>query len=106
MVGTITGWSSWDLDPAAGHYSERVYYAFVGTVLGGELTGAVARGTREGNRIEGVWTLTSEDVMHLDGGGLVKLSGTWEGGAARIILRGTVLDPPGGESRQGPRPRR
>jgi hypothetical protein len=104
MVGTITGWASWDIDPAAGHWFERAYYAFSGWVLD-ELTTGVGRYTGEGNRIEGVWTYTGDHLVHLDGGGLVKLSGTWEAGE-RIILSGTLLDPPGGESRQGPRPRR
>jgi hypothetical protein len=104
MFGTIAAWNSWDFDPAAGHLIQNGYYSFVGTLLG-EPTTAVGRFTGEGDRIEGVWTYTREDVMHLAGGGLVKLSGTWEAGE-RIILSGTLLDPPGGESRQGPRPRR
>jgi hypothetical protein len=57
MVGTITGWASWDIDPAAGHWFERAYYAFSGWVLD-ELTTGVGRYTGEGNRIEGVWTYT------------------------------------------------
>jgi hypothetical protein len=105
MVGTITGWASWDTDPAAGHHFAHGYLAFAGSVLGGELTGAVGRFTVEANRIEGVWTYNQEDVMHLDGGGLVLLSGTWRSGQRRI-LHGIVLDTPGGEKRQGPRPRR
>jgi hypothetical protein len=105
MVGTITGWANWDEDPAAGHHFQHGYYAFTGSILGEPATG-VGRYTHERHRIEGVWISTQEDVMHLDGGGLVILSGTWETGAPRIIFSGTLLDPPGGAKRQGPRPRR
>ena len=101
MVGTITGWRSWDLDPAAGHWFEHGYYAFSGRVLD-ELTTGVGRFTWEGNRIEGVWTYTGDFLMHLDGGGLVKMSATVQQGQ-RIILRGILLDPPGGANLNGPR---
>ena len=105
MVGERIQWHSWDFDRAAGHVFQRGYYSFTGSILGEPATG-VGRFTHERNRIEGVWINTQEDVMHLAGGGLVLLSGTWETGSARRILRGILLDPPGGESRQGPRPRR
>jgi hypothetical protein len=105
MVGTILGLSSWDLDRDRDYYLSRGYYAFTGSVLGGEPTTGVGHYTLEGNRIDGVWHYTSDDLMHLDGGGLVKLSGAWRGGA-RIIYSGVFLDPPGGAKRQGPRPRR
>jgi len=105
MIGTELAWSSWDLDRDTGYYLERGYYAFTGRILGGEMTTGVGHYTLEGNKIDGAWYYTSDDLMHLDGGGLVKLSGTWEGGK-RIIYKGVLLDPPGGESRQGPRPRR
>jgi hypothetical protein len=102
MVGRDIGWASWDTDGAANHYSERGYYAFTGWVLGGGLTTGVGRYTVEGERINGVWNYTSEDVMHLDGGGLVKLSGAWKAGD-RVIYRGTFLETPGGAKRHGPR---
>jgi hypothetical protein len=101
MVGVLIAWASWDHDPAAGHHSEHGYYSFTGSILGEPATG-VGRYTKERNRIEGVWISTQEDVMHLAGGGLVILSGTWESGD-RIIFQGTLLDPPGGEKRKGPR---
>ena len=104
MVGELITWHSWDFDRAAGHVFQRGYYSFTGSILGEPATG-VGRFTKEINRIEDVWIETREDVMHLAGGGLVLLSGTWESGD-RIVFRGTVLDTPGGESRQGPRPRR
>jgi hypothetical protein len=105
MVGEIIGWGNWDEDPAAGYHFQHGYYAFTGSILGEPATG-VGRYTHERHRIEGVWISTQEDVMHLVGGGLVKLSGTWETGARRIIFQGTVLDTPGGERRNGPRTRR
>jgi hypothetical protein len=104
MVGTITGWRSFDLDSAAGHLFERAYAAFSGWVLD-EMTTGVWRATAGGNRSDGVWTYTADHLVHLDGGGLVKMSGTREDWQ-RNIVSGTLLDPPGGESRQGPRPRR
>jgi hypothetical protein len=102
MVGREIGWASWDTDGAANHYSERGYYTFTGTVLGGEPTTGVGRYTVEGERINGVWNYTTEDVMHLDGGGLVKLSGAWKAGD-RLIFSGTLLETPGGAKRNGPR---
>jgi hypothetical protein len=105
VVGREIGWSSADIDPTAGHISEHGYYSFTGKILGGELTSGVGRYTTEGNRIDGVWTYTSEDVMHVDGGGLVKLWGTWKGGEP-MIYTGVLLETPGGTSRHGPRPRR
>jgi hypothetical protein len=104
MVGTITGWNNKDEVPGACDHFQHGYYSFVGTLLGEPAT-AVGRVTHERNMIEGVCTLTQEDVMHLDGGGLVLLSGTWEWGE-RVIFRGVLIDPPGGAKRQGPRPRR
>jgi hypothetical protein len=105
MVGTTLGLSSWDLDPDAGYYLSRGYYAFTGRILGGEMTTGVGRYTLEGNRINGVWYYTSDDIIHLAGGGLVKLSGDWRGGRL-LVVSGVLLDPPGGAKRQGPRPRR
>jgi hypothetical protein len=104
MVGEIIAWANWDHDPAAGHHSEHGYYSFAGSILGEPATG-VGRYTKERNRIEGVWTSTQEDVMHLAGGGLVILSGTWESGDRIIIFWGTLLETPGGAKRNGP-PRR
>ncbi|MBW2541493.1 MAG: hypothetical protein JRF15_05315 [Deltaproteobacteria bacterium] len=101
MVGTIRGWRSWDLDPAAGHWFEHGYYAFTGRILG-ELTTGVGRFTWEGNRIEGVWTYTGDFLMHLDDGGLVEMSATVQQDQP-IILQGILLDPPGGAKRNGPR---
>jgi len=103
MVGRDVGWASGDQDLAGGYTFERGYYAFTGTVLGGELTGGVGRYTEECNKIEGVWNCTSHDVMHLNGGSLVKLSATYDGDDPVLIYSGTLLDPPGGESRNGPR---
>jgi len=60
------------------------------------------RYTIEANRIEGVWHFTSDDIMHLEGGGTVKASGAWKRGDP-IIYKGILLDPPGGENRNGPR---
>jgi hypothetical protein len=105
IVGTILGLSSSDLDRDAGYYLSRGYYGFTGRVLGGEMTTGVGHYTLEGNRINGVWHYTSDDLMHLEGGGLVKTSGAWRGGRP-IIYSGVLLDPPGGAKRQGPRPRR
>jgi hypothetical protein len=103
LVGLEKGWASQDIDPGV-WVSERGYYIFTGRVLGGELTTGVARYTLECNRIEGVMTCIEDHVMHLDGGSLAKFSGTWRPGSARRYT-GTLLDPPGGEKRNGPRSR-
>jgi hypothetical protein len=102
MVGTDTGWVSGDLDGAGGYTAERGYYVFRGTVLGGELTSGVGRYTEECNRTNGVWSCTSSDILHLDGGGMVKFELTWEGNDP-TFWPGVYLDPPGGEKRNGPR---
>jgi hypothetical protein len=105
MTGLEVGFDSWDGDPASDHYFERAYYSWRGRIRGGELTTGVGRYTFECNRIEGVRFCTSEDVMQLEGGGLVKLSGTSEDGPINFYT-GFVLETPGGEKRNGPRPRR
>jgi hypothetical protein len=105
MVGELIAWTSWDFDPAADHLFQHGYYSFTGSILGEPATG-VGRFTKERNCIEGVCINTQGGVMHLAGGGLWIVSGTWESGAPRIIFRGVLLDPPGGAKRQGPRPRR
>ena len=107
MTGVELGFSSWDGDLATDHYFERAYYSFTGRFpkLGGELTTGVGRYTLECNRIEGVRFCTAEDVMQLEGGGLVKLSATSEDGPLNPYT-GFVLETPGGEKRNGPRPRR
>ena len=83
-------------------YFERGYFAYTGKVLGGEPTTGVGHYTIECHMIEGVWSCTAEDLVHLDGGGLVKTSGAWKGGEA-IIYSGFLLDTPGGAKRNGPR---
>jgi hypothetical protein len=102
MRGKDIGWSNSDRDPTAGYYFEHGYYSFTGRVLSGEQTTGVGRYTVEGNRIEGVWNYTSDDVMHLEGGGLVKLSGAWKAGES-VIYSGVLLETPGGAKRNGPR---
>jgi hypothetical protein len=105
MTGLEVGFDSWDGDPASDHYFERGYYSWRGRIRGGELTTGVGRYTFECNRIEGVRFCTAEDVMQLEGGGLVKLSATSEDGPLNPYS-GFVLETPGGEKRNGPRPRR
>jgi hypothetical protein len=102
MTGRDISWSNSDLDPTAGYYSEHGYYSFTGRILNGDPTTGVGRYTVEGNRIEGVWNYTSEDVMHVEGGGLVKLSAAWKAGE-NLIYSGVLLETPGGASRKGPR---
>jgi hypothetical protein len=102
MFGNETGWTNWDQDRATGDYFEHGYFAFTGRVLGGEPTRGAGRYTIECHRIEGVSTCTGDDLVHLDGGGLVKTSAAWEGGEA-VIWSGVFLDPPGGAKRNGPR---
>ena len=102
MVGTDTGWASGDLDGAGGYTFERGYYAFTGSILGGELTSGVGRYTEECNRTDGVWSCTSNDVLHLDGGGMVKFDLAWEGDDPTFFT-GTFLETPGGAKRNGPR---
>jgi hypothetical protein len=106
MTGKITGWLSGEDDVARGYVFERGYYTFTGSILGTPATG-VGRYTDECNRVEaGVWSCVDEEVVHLDGGGLVRMFTSWEGSRRHPLLSGTLLDTPGGESRQGPRPRR
>ncbi len=104
ISGVEIGWYSRDIDLAGGHRFLRAYFSFTGLVLGEPATG-VGRVTEECDMIEDVWNCTSDAVMHLHSGELVKTSATWKGGE-RIIYSGIVLDPPGGAKRQGPRPRR
>ena len=105
ITGEEVGWYSNDRDSTGGHLFTRAYYSFAGTILGEPATG-VGRVTEECNRIEGVWNCTGHDVMHLHGGELVTASATWKGADRVVVWSGTLLDPPGGESRQGPRSRR
>jgi hypothetical protein len=100
LRGFETGWASWERDPGV-WVSERGYYSYTGSVLG-EPAWGVARYTLECSRIEGVMTCIEDHVLHLDGGGLVKFSGTWNPGGDRWYT-GTLLDTPGGEKRNGPR---
>jgi hypothetical protein len=102
MIGFEVGFSSWDGNPATDHYFERGYYSWTGSILGGEQTTGVGRYTWECNRIEGVQFCTTDDVMQVEGGGLVKLSATWEGGPLNRFS-GTFLETPGGAKRNGPR---
>jgi hypothetical protein len=102
MVGTDTGWASGDFDGAGGYTFERGYYSFTGSILGGELTSGVGRYTEECNRTDGVRSCTSNDVLHLDGGGMVKFELTWEGDDP-TFYPGTFLETPGGAKRNGPR---
>lgn len=104
MIGRDIAWNNWDRDRTNGYYFENGYYTFTGRILGGDPTTGYGRYTVEGNRIEGVWHYTSDDVMHLEDGGLVKASGAWQGGEA-IIYSGILLETQGGGSRQGPRRR-
>jgi hypothetical protein len=101
LKGLEKGWASRERDPGV-WVSERGYYTFTGTVLDGDSTTGVARYTLECNRIEGVMTCIEDHVIHLDGGSLAKFSGTWKPGGARRYT-GILLDPPGGEKRNGPR---
>jgi len=87
-----------------GYVEQWGYGIFTGRVLGGEETSGLTRYTLEGNKIDGVWHYTSDEIIHLDGGRLIKMSAEWDGGAF-IIYRGVLLDPPGGESRMGPKRR-
>jgi len=104
MRGVEVGFASWDWDPGVGYF-ERGYFAYTGKVLGGEPTTGVGHYTLECNMIEAVWTCTSDDLVHLDDGRLVKTSAAWVSGGT-IIYSGIVLDPPGGEKRNGPRRRK
>jgi hypothetical protein len=99
--GTEVGWYSADVDLPGDHRFLRAYYSFSGRILG-ESTSGVGRLTEECNRIEGVWNCTGEDVMHLHGGGLVKVTSAWKGGED-TPWTGFLLDPPGGAKRNGPR---
>jgi len=100
MVGTDTGWASGDF--GLGYRFERGYYSFTGSILGGELISGVGRYVEECNQTNGVWSCTSDDVLHLDGGGMVKFDLTWEGDDPPFYS-GVYLDPPGGAKRNGPR---
>jgi hypothetical protein len=100
LRGLEKGWASRERDPGV-WVSERGYYAYTGRVLG-EPNPGVGRYTLECSRIEGVMTCIEDHVLHLDGGDLVKFSGTWNPGGPRRYT-GTLLDPPGGEKRHGPR---
>jgi len=106
MNGVEFGFASWDGDLATDHYFERGYYSFTGRILGlGGVTSGVGRYTLECNRIEGVQFCTAEDVMQLEGGGLVKLSTTSEDGPLNPWT-GFLLETPGGEKRNGPHRRK
>jgi len=95
MVGTDTGWASGDF--GLGHRFERGYYAFTGRILG-QMTSGVGRYTEDCDRTDGVWSCTGNDVLHLDGGGLVKFEMTWEGDDP-TVYSGVYLDPPAGAKR-------
>ena len=101
MFGVEVGFASWDWNRGV-DYFERGYFAYTGKVLGGEVTTGVGHYTLECHMIEGVWTCTSDDLVHLDDGRLVKTSADWEAGES-ISYSGIVLDPPGGGKRYGPR---
>jgi len=101
LKGLEKGWASWDINRGV-WVSEHGYYTFTGRVLGGDYTTGVARYTLECSRIEGVMTCIEDHVMHLDGGGLVKFSGTWNPGGPRRYT-GTLLETPGGAKLNGPR---
>ncbi|MBW2693900.1 MAG: hypothetical protein JRE57_14905 [Deltaproteobacteria bacterium] len=101
MVGKILAWASYDRDPVNGYYFEHGYSTFTGRIFGEE-TWAIERYTLEGTRIDGVWHYTSESRMHLENGGLIRLSGAWKAGE-RLIMSGTLLKTPGGAKRNGPR---
>jgi hypothetical protein len=101
LMGLEKGWASWDINRGV-WVSEHGYYTFTGRVLGGDFTTGVARYTLECSTIEGVGTCIEDHVIHLDGGSLAKFSGTWNPGGARTYT-GTLLDPPGGAKRNGPR---
>jgi hypothetical protein len=102
MRGRDIAWANSDRDPTAGYYTEHGYYTFTGRILDGEPTTGVGRYTVEGHKIDGVWNYTSEDVMHVEGGGLSRLSAAWKAGE-RLIYSGVLLETPGGAKRNGPR---
>jgi len=102
MIGVEVGFDSWDGNLASDHYFERGFYSFTGAILGSEPTTGVGRYKLECNRIEGVQFCSAEDVMQLEGGGLVKLFATSEDSPLNPWT-GTLLETPGGEKRNGPR---
>ena len=104
MVGTDTRWASGDFDGAGGYQFERGYYAFTGRILGGELTSGVGATQKNATGPMVCGSAPPNDVLHLDGGGMVKISVTWEGDdPTRSIYPGTFLETPGGAKRNGPR---
>jgi hypothetical protein len=101
LSGVEVGFTNWNWDRGVGYF-EWGYFAYTGKVLGGEQTTGIGRYTVECHRIDGVSTCTSDDLVHLDGGGLVKTSAAWKAGED-VIYWGVYLDPPGGAKRNGPR---
>ena len=104
LVGSEVDWDNANVDQVNGYIEQWGYGIFTGRVLGGEETRGLVRYTLEGNRIDGVWHFTSDEIIHLEGGSLIKMSAEWQDGE-RIFYEGVLLDPPGGESRMGPKRR-
>jgi len=98
LSGVEVGFTNWNQDRGVSYF-EWGYFAYTGKVLGGEQTTGIGRYTVECHAGEGC---TSEDLVHLDGGGLVKTSAAWKAGED-VIYRGVYLNPPGGAKRNGPR---
>jgi hypothetical protein len=103
--GREVGSEDFELDPAERQAYTRYYYTFTGEVLNQPVTG-VGHGTGECNRMNQVMLCTIENTVHLSDGSLLKSSSTYQPNKYPQPIAGILLDPPGGDSRQGPRPRR
>jgi len=90
LIGSEVGWLSWDLDRATGDYFERGHFSYTGRLFRLPTSG-FGHYTIECHTIEGVQSCTSDDLVRLDGSGLVKT--TWEGGQTDIYS-GFLLDSP------------
>jgi len=99
LIGDEVGWVSWDWDPGTGDYFERGHFAYTGSVLGSELTGGIGHYTIECHRIAEVRTCTGDDLIHLDGGDLVKTSAAWEGNI-NPLWSGILLEPSRGGAKK------
>jgi hypothetical protein len=111
LVGDVLGrefWlANWNDDIAGETWFEHGTSSFTGTILG-EAASATAHYTLDCTGPFQMQTCILEYVWHLEDGRLLKISGTWvEGdGDPTMPYTGFLLDPPGREKRNGPRPRR
>lgn len=93
LSGIESGWESFDQDPNLGVYSGRAHFAFRGEV-GGEPVTSVGHYTSECTRVDDTWLCSEQDLHHLSDGGLLKFSGTWEGGDINVSYSGVHVIPP------------